>query len=276
MVEFIKELITTLFGNYVWIGIIILAMIPITELRVALPFAMSNAWGAKRLVWWQAYLCAVIGSTLPALVIVPLLLPVFAWMKKTKWFSKLANAFDKKFNGKSQNIDAKVKTEKDVKKAERIKFWGVVTFVAIPLPLTGAWTGSAVAAYLKMHWFKGVIAVFLGNLISGLIMLTFCLLFPNSTDLITYIFLGLVAVVLLAGLVLHFVKKNKNKDTESQENENNDTQKETTDTNVVIKAVFEESQKENNEEEQASVEERTESETTDKTESENQSADATE
>ncbi|MBP3630317.1 MAG: small multi-drug export protein [Clostridia bacterium] len=216
MSEFIKELIVSLFGNYSWIGIIILAMIPVTELRVALPFAMSSAWGLNKLSWWQAYICAVVGSTIPALIIVPLLLPVFTWLKKTKLFGRIVNAFDKRFNNKSKNIDSKAKSEKDLRKVENIKFWGVVTFVAIPLPLTGAWTGSAVAAYIKMHWLKGVLAVFIGNLISGLIMLAICMLFPNATDYIMYAFLAIVVVVLLIGLITHFIK-NQKKDCQEQE-----------------------------------------------------------
>lgn len=224
MVEFIKNLIMTLFGNHVWIGIIIFAMIPVTELRLAIPFAMDTLWGANSLTWWQAYLCAVAGSTIPAFIIVPLLLPIFDWLKKTKLFAKIVNAFDKRFNNKSKNIDAKVKSEKDLKKVERIKFLGVVAFVAVPLPLTGAWTGSAVAAYLKMHWLKGVLAVFIGNLISGLIMLTICLLFPTATDIIMYVFLGIVVLVLLAGLITHFVKRRKENTSEVSEAKENTTE----------------------------------------------------
>lgn len=214
MVEFIKELVVSIFGNNVWLGIIVLAMIPVTELRTALPFAMSSVWGSKKLSWWSAYICSVVGSTIPALIIVPLLLPIFAWMKKTKWFSRLANALDKRFSNKSEGIDRKVKSEKDLKKTENIKFWGVLTFVAIPLPLTGAWTGSAVAAYLKMHWIKGVVAVFLGNCISGLIMLGICLIFPNSMDIITYGFLALAIIIFATSLVIHFVKNRKKSEVE--------------------------------------------------------------
>ncbi len=263
MVEFIQELITTIFGNYVWIGIIILAMIPVTELRVALPFAMSSAWGSKKLLWWQAYICAVVGSTIPAFVIIPLLLPVFAWMKKTKWFAKLANAFDERFTGKSKNIGEKVKSENDLRKAEKIKFWGVVAFVGIPLPLTGAWTGSAVAAYLKMHWLKGVCAVFLGNLISGLIMLTFCLLFPNAVDMITYVFLGLIAIVFIVGIVLHFVKKKKNKSEEVVEKEPNNEviANKTKNEEVVINAIYDESKFEEKEVEEEKLKEESAEET---------------
>lgn len=217
MVEFIKELVVSIFGNNVWLGIVILAMIPVTELRTALPFAMSSVWGSKKLSWWSAYICSVVGSTIPALIIVPLLLPIFAWMKKTKWFSRLANALDKRFSNKSEGIDRKVKSEKDFKKTENIKFWGVLTFVAIPLPLTGAWTGSAVAAYLKLHWVKGVVAVFLGNCISGLIMLGICFIFPNSMDIITYGFLALAIIILTTSLVIHFVKNRRKSGVEEVE-----------------------------------------------------------
>lgn len=210
MVEFLKDLIFSIFGNHVWLGIIILSAIPITELRTALPFAMSSVWGINKLTWWQAYICAVVGSTIPAFVIVPLLIPVFNWMKKTKWFSKLAISLDTRFSNKSKNINSQANLEVNQSKTKSIKFWGVVTFVAIPLPLTGAWTGSAVAAYLKMHWAKGVLAVFIGNCISGLIMLTICTLFPNSMDIIMYGFLGLALLLIAISLIVHFVKKKSN------------------------------------------------------------------
>lgn len=233
MVEFIKDLIVSIFGSNVWLGIIILAMIPITELRTALPFAMSSIWGSSKLSWWQAYICAVVGSTLPAFIIIPLLLPVFAWLKKTKLFSKMVNAFDKRFKAKSQNIDNKANYEqvangKNVRKTEQVKFWGVVAFVAVPLPLTGAWTGSAVASYLKMHWLKGVLAVFIGNCISGIIMLTICLLFPNATDIIMYVFLGLVVLLAIVLIVRNLIKKKRDnlqeKDVQSKQEANLDSE----------------------------------------------------
>lgn len=210
MVEIIKDFIVNVFGTNVFLGIIILSAIPITELRTALPFAMSSVWGANKLSWWQAYICSVVGATIPAFIIIPLLLPLFNLMKKTKWFSKLANSLEKRFSNKSKGIDEKVKNAENIKKSERIKFWGVVAFVAVPLPLTGAWTGSAVSAYLKMHWAKGVLAVFLGNAIAGLIMLGICLLFPNSTTIIMYGFLVLALIVIVVSLILHCIKNRKN------------------------------------------------------------------
>lgn len=212
MTKFLTDLILKLFGKNAWIGIIILSMIPITELRGTIPFALSGAWGAYSLTWWQAYICAVIGATIPACIIIPLLIPVFNWMKKTKWFSKLANSLDAKFSKHSNSIEGKVEEEGTQAKKERIKFLGVMSFVAVPLPLTGAWTGSAVAAYIKINPLKGILAVFLGNMISGAIMTTLCLLLPNYVDQILNVFLILALVVIVGSIVIHFVKKLKKKD----------------------------------------------------------------
>ena len=212
MTEFLTELILKLFGECAWIGVVILSMIPITELRATIPFALSGAWGVYSLTWWQAYICAVVGATIPALIIVPLLIPVFNWMKKTKWFSKIANSLDEKFSKHSSSIENNVDEEGAVRKKERIIFWGVMSVVAVPLPLTGAWTGSAVAAYIKINPLKGILAVFLGNMISGAIMTSLCLLFPSYVDQILNIFLIVALVFIVSTIVIHFVKKRVKKE----------------------------------------------------------------
>lgn len=210
MTDAIKDLIINLFGDMAWLGIIIIAMIPIIELRGAIPFALSEAWGALGLEWPMAYLFSVVGATIPALIIIPLLIPVFNWLGKNKFFKKIVNFFDENFTKKSKKIAEKLSDEDSNKKMELKKFWGVVAFVAVPLPLTGAWTGSAVAAYLKLGYLKGCFAVFLGNIISGAIMTSLCLIFPNSVDLILNIFLALVVVVLIAGIIGFIIKRYKN------------------------------------------------------------------
>ena len=207
MKEFIKNIILTLFGNMPWLGTIIFAMVPIFELRGAIPIAMdATIWGDAVLPWWQAYLFSVIGATLPAFVIIPLLIPVFNWMKKTKVFRKIAEFFDRTFKKKSANLNEKIEDESQSKKKERIKFLGVVTFVAIPLPLTGAWTGSAVAAYLNINYKKGVLAILLGNIISGAIMTLISVIFDGYQDLILLIFCLLVVVFILGSVIYAIIK----------------------------------------------------------------------
>ena len=209
MTDAIKEFIVDVFGNYSWLGILVIAMIPLIELRGAIPFALGSAWGIHKLTWFEAYSSAVIGATIPALVIIPLLIPIFEYLKKTKIFKKLVLRFEEKFTKNSQKIESQAEQQNNKRKAELKKFLGVLTFVAIPSPLTGAWTGSAVAAYLKMPFWKGVFAIFLGNIISGAIMTMLCILFPSAVDIILYVFLGLVLLVVLSSiLMLMFKKKN--------------------------------------------------------------------
>ena len=222
MTEAIKEFTTTVFGSCPWLGVLLIAMVPIIELRGAIPFAMSVAfWGANALPWWFAFLVAVLGSTLPALVIIPALKPVFSWMKKTKTFKKIALKLESKFLSKSNEIIDDIGLEKKKKKILLKKFIGVLAFVAVPLPLTGAWTGSAIAAYLNMPFSLGVLSVFLGNIIAGIIMTVICMLFPGAENIIMYCFLGLALIVILSSIIWSLIKKKleiKAKD-ESEEND---------------------------------------------------------
>ena len=174
MTDIIKEFFVDVFGSNAWLGILIIAMVPIIELRGAIPFALGSAWGVYKLNWIQAYTSSVIGATIPALIIIPLLIPVFNFLKKTKIFRRMVERFDEKFSKKSEKIDSDAKNAASTRSAEIKKFVGVMMFVAVPLPLTGAWTGSAVAAYLKIGFWKGVLAVLLGNMISGAIMTLLC------------------------------------------------------------------------------------------------------
>ena len=212
MIDIIKDFIANTFGELAWLGILLVAMIPIIELRGAIPFALSvKAWGINALNWWQAYIFSVVGATLPALIIVPLLIPFFNWLKKTKLFRKFVEFFGAHFKKKSEALANKVENEAEHKKQERIKFWGVVTFVAIPLPLTGAWTGSAVAAYLGIGTKKGVFAVLIGNIISGAIMTTICTIFKGAEDLILDIFLWLALAVIVCTIIYGVIKIIKDK-----------------------------------------------------------------
>ena len=72
------------------------------------------------------------------------------------------------------------KVEKKKGQIEKYGFWGIVLFVGIPLPGTGAWTGSLIAAMLNMNKKKSFIAAALGVLIAGIIMSIFSYLFLGA------------------------------------------------------------------------------------------------
>jgi len=202
MVDNICNFVINLFGSQAWIAIIIIAFLPVVELRGAIPIAFGM------MPWWQAYIFSVIGSTLPALFVVPLLVPFFAWLKKRRWARSIALHFETKFQKKSQGITSDAnKTEG--KKRDLVKFFGVFCFVAVPLPLTGAWTGSAVAAYVKLDYKKSLLAILLGNIVSGGIMTALCSIWKGYESVILAGFLVLVIVVVLVLVVIKLLKKAK-------------------------------------------------------------------
>ena len=128
------------------------SLLPIIELRGSIP--LGTALG---LPWWENYLLSVVGNFLPVPVILLCIRAVLRWMQGTKLFGKLALWLQRKADEKSGKI-------------EKYEFLGLWLFVAIPLPGTGAWTGSLIAALLKMDFKKSLLFVFLGILTAGVIM----------------------------------------------------------------------------------------------------------
>ena len=151
-----KEAITTFFLETVGeeLCVFFCSMLPIIELRGAIP--MGAAFG---LPWWQSYLIAVVGNMLPVPIILLFVKSVLTWMAgcKVRFFNKVAN---KMFE----------KAEKNREKIEKYAFWGLTLFVAIPLPATGAWTGTLVAALFEMKFWRSMLAALLGVMIAGVVM----------------------------------------------------------------------------------------------------------
>lgn len=130
------------------------SMLPVIELRGAIPLAFGLG-----LPWWQAYLIAVLGNLLPVPFILFLINIVIKWMaaSRVKFFNKIANFLLKK-------------VEKNRERIEKYSFWGLCLFIAIPLPVTGAWTGSLVAAVIGMKPLKAFISALLGVLLAGAVV----------------------------------------------------------------------------------------------------------
>lgn len=130
------------------------SMLPVIELRGAIPLAFGLG-----LPWWQAYLISVVGNLLPVPFILLLINIVIKWMaaSRVKFFNKIANFLLKK-------------VEKNRERIEKYSFWGLCLFIAIPLPVTGAWTGSLVAAMIGMKPWKAFVSALLGVLFAGAIV----------------------------------------------------------------------------------------------------------
>jgi len=131
-----------------------LSMVPTFEGRYAVVTAIAMGMPA-----FEAYLLAFLCSSLPVPVILFLLRPVLAWFYTIKWapIQKLAAWVERHM----------------MKRAERMnkgQMLGLFLFVALPVPLTGVWTGSGIAALLKMKIRYALPVILLGNAVACLIM----------------------------------------------------------------------------------------------------------
>ena len=156
MLDAIVSAIQNFFLNTVGEELCVLfcSMIPIIELRGAIP--MGAIFG---LPWWQSYILSVIGNMLPVPIILLFVKAVIVWMGKSrvKFFNRVADFLNKRVEKRRGQI-------------EKYSFWGVCLFVAVPLPVTGAWTGSLVAAMIDMKFWKALLSCLLGVMIAGVIM----------------------------------------------------------------------------------------------------------
>ena len=150
------EIISNFFLNIVGkeLCVFFCSLLPIIELRGAIP--LGFAFG---LPWWQSYLISVVGNLLPVPFILLFINVVIKWMAKSKVkiFNKITNFL-------------MTKVEKNREKIEKYSFWGLCFFIAIPLPVTGAWTGALVAAVIGMKPWKAFLSALLGVLIAGVIV----------------------------------------------------------------------------------------------------------
>ena len=125
-----------------------------------------------------------------------MLIPFVKWLAKTRLFKKVGSALYDKFEKKSESVE---KNGSDLK-----KMLGVFTFVAVPLPLTGVWTGSAVASILKIGFVKSLIGVIAGNAVACGIITLITYLFKDYVTWITLAFF-IIAVLVVLFLIIKLI-----------------------------------------------------------------------
>lgn len=129
----------------------LVSMVPVVELRGGIPFGV-----ARGLPVWAAYLAAIIGNILPVPFILVYIRRIFQWMRRRlPRLNRLVDKLEKKAHLKGQKVT-------------KYKYLGLMLFVAIPLPGTGAWTGALAAAFLDMPLRKAIPSIFTGVLVAGI------------------------------------------------------------------------------------------------------------
>lgn len=137
-------------GKYILVFII--SLMPILELRGGLIAAALLGLPPV-----PAYIISIIGNLIPIPLILWLLDYVFDFMKKHNILKKFVLFCERKGNEKKDKI-------------EKLGFWGLVLFVGVPLPGTGAWTGCLIATILRMDKKKAFLAAALGVIMASIIM----------------------------------------------------------------------------------------------------------
>jgi len=139
--------------------VLIIAALPIFELRGALPVAIN----VFHIPWYYAFLLAITGNLLPVPFILLFLDAVSRLLSKVGLFSRMLNWLFERTRRRGRILE----------RYERI---GLTLFVAIPLPVTGAWTGSLAAVLFGLRFKHAFLSIFIGILIAGTIVTCLSLL----------------------------------------------------------------------------------------------------
>lgn len=133
-------------------ALFIISMVPFVELRGAIIFG-----AAMNMPWLHVFIVSFLGNILPVPFLILLARPIFKWLKTTRLLSKLTHKVEGKLMSKADKV-------------EKYSALGLFIFVAMPLPGTGAWSGSLIAALLGVKMRHALPAVIGGVFVAGVIM----------------------------------------------------------------------------------------------------------
>lgn len=132
--------------------IFVISLMPILELRGGMIAARI-----LEVNFFEAFAICFVGNMLPIPFILLFIKKIFEWLRRFKFFEKII-------------VKLEAKTDRNKDKVLRYKSWGLLLFVAIPLPGTGGWTGALMAALLGIDFKRALPIITLGVFIAGLIM----------------------------------------------------------------------------------------------------------
>lgn len=196
------KLVEFLFGIFKndYLTVLFISAFPLVELKGAIPVGLKAG-----LPLIQSAALAYVGSSLVCIPLYFLLLPVFNLLKRIGFIKKVvlkvesflrAKALKLATNAKNGRMASSMSSEEREKKTDGLMLFGLFLFVAVPLPLTGVWTGTAIAVFLGIRGYKSFIALFAGNFVAGSLVTLFTFLFKDNVDYVIYA-LTLIAIIML-------------------------------------------------------------------------------
>jgi uncharacterized membrane protein len=183
------------------LAVMLVSMIPMIELKGGILIALKSKIGFN---YGQAFFWGWLGSTLVCIPLYFILSLLFKW----KPFARIENLVRDKAKTLLNKTEKMKESNASPKKITFQKFLGVLIFVAIPIPLTGVWTGTLVAKLLdlKFHW--TLLACIIGNAIAGGIITLLAFLLPAYLDLLLWILFSFV-VLAATYTIFKIAKKQK-------------------------------------------------------------------
>lgn len=201
MTEALGEFLLKLFGGNTYAATLFVSMFPLIELKGAIPIGT----GLFGMPLWQTSLVAYLGSTIVSVAEFFLLIPVFNLLKRISFIKKLVLKVEGIFARKAEEIAKKTEGSAE-KEAKKIMLWSLFVFVAVPFPVTGVWTGTAIAVFLGLKFHESVLPIAAGNLLAGgiITLLTF-LLGEKYTNYLIYA-LFVIALIMLVVFIVKIVR----------------------------------------------------------------------
>ncbi len=201
MAEALGEFLLKLFGGNTYAATLFVSMFPLIELKGAIPIGT----GLFGMPLWQTSLVAYLGSTIVSVAEFFLLIPIFNLLKKIGFIKKLVLKVEGIFARKAEEIAKKTEGSAE-KEAKKIMLWSLFVFVAVPFPVTGVWTGTAIAVFLGLKFHESVLPIAAGNLVAGgiITLLTF-LLGEKYTNYLIYA-LFVIAIIMLVVFIVKIVR----------------------------------------------------------------------
>lgn len=177
---------------------LLISVFPLVELKGAIPIGI----GLGENLLTTATL-AYIGSSLICIPIYFLLIPIFNLLKKIKFVKRIVEKIEMVLKNKA--IKVSKGTENADEKKDRFLALALFIFVAIPFPVTGIWTGTAIAVFLQMKFSKCFLPLVLGNLVAGILITLLTFLFAGYVNIIIDV-LFVIAIVMLVIFIVKVVK----------------------------------------------------------------------
>jgi uncharacterized membrane protein len=199
MTQALGKFLLSIFQNE-YIATLFVSMFPLIELKGAIPIGT----GLFNLGLFETAGIAYLGSTIISILVFFLLIPIFNLLKKIGFIRKIIEKIESIFHKKAQEIASKTNGSAE-KEAKKIMMISLFIFVAVPFPVTGVWTGTAIAVFLGLKFRESVLPIAVGNLIAGALISLLTFLVGEYVDVIIYALFG-IAIVMLALFIIKIIK----------------------------------------------------------------------